>query len=692
MNNPKSNSIISYKRGLSSKINRNPNGKNIFINIEMKKNEMNPKIIVKKRRKVESVQKSSYADMQYKKQFLINNSNNSKVNNILHNQSNNHMIYKSSQINEINQLIPSNQINNKHNIHIDKLNQMNQIKNIMQSNHMKPQPNKKINKLNQMNQNNGSIQQNHENIINNLYKKPLIKSSQIYNYRGVIQSSQMNDQNNQMVKSGQINNFNQKNKPNNFKNQIKHKKITNQKNQPIKIINNQSGHNQVNHNPNNKNIQIKQSSSKNQKKPVIEENNIKKSYNKENMEKKSEKSNINTNSNQETQITIKKIYKKTSDNSNINNSSNKKNKKNEFKEKVILNNNINNNITPNMPISSSKKTVYVNLINEGNSSFIISCLYCLANSEKIKEYLLKSYKGNSITEIGITYFFWRILIHLKEKDKSEYNIESFYKNIINANKIFKTSKSAVDFLVFLLDKFHNEDKKFKKINQEIELKEDMYNNISKYKEYLKKYENSYIFNNYAWINQKIVKCLRCKHEIKTYTYYFTYDLNISSTLNKHIIKVKSNPNLNINPDLDLTKCFEYATDNEILYNVYCPSCDNKTYLERNSKIYSLSNYLIILLSGIEEENNMRLIKENNIKIKIDEKINIKKFDNSVIEYKINSIIYYDLNNKRYINYYLENKLWIKHDIDIKVENSGNFLKVFNYNIIPVIIFYELSNN
>jgi len=681
MENPKLNIIFSYKRGTSGKISGNP-----LLNIEMNKNDMNPERFIKKRKKIQSVKNPPHAELKCGGQFLMNNNNNHHLNQPQNNESNKH-IDKILQTNQNNQLTKPNQMKNQSNKHIDKILQTNQINHLMKPNLTKNQSNKHTDKFNQINYNNGSKQSNQMYIINKQHSNYIIKSSQINPINGLTQSNHMNNQKNHMIKSGQVKYLIQHDKSNHPINQGYQKNKQNQLNQnkPIKITNNQNIIIKINKTSSKNVYQINQAQV--QARPSTKDNNKKQDNHKENVTKKSEKSV----SNQSTEVTRKKNNNKVAKNVNNNNIKDINNNKEDNKEKFKSDISRNNNVTPNKIIYPQKKIEkYVNLICEGNSSFIISGLYCLANNEKIKEYLFKAYTGTSLKEVGITLFFWRILLHLKEKDKEVYKITKFYQNIINANKALETSNNAVDFIVFILDKFHKDNKKFKNINQEIELKEDIYNNITQYKKYLNMYENTYIFNNFAWINQKIVKCLSCKQETKTYTYYFTYDLNISSALNKCIINSKLGKKPTNKPVLCLSKCFEYSLEKEMLFNVYCPSCDKKTHLERCSKIYSLSNYLIILFSGFTQEDNIRSIRENNVNIEIEETIKIKKFDNSTIEYKINSIIYYNLSNNRYITYYFENNLWIKHDIDIKVESSNNFLKVFNIDIIPIIIFYESS--
>ena len=353
----------------------------------------------------------------------------------------------------------------------------------------------------------------------------------------------------------------------------------------------------------------------------------------------------------------------------------------------------NKDITPNLKIE------FVKLISEGDATHIISCLYSLANIQKLNDYMLNIYSGGNVEEVyrNVTFFFSRILLHLKKGDKIAYKLSPFYDIIEKVNCCFKTNKliNASNFLLFLLDQLHQEDKKFKKLFKESELIENIYTNYKAYMDYLKQEENSFIFSNFSLINEKKIKCLNCQKVTQTYTYFFTYDLNIESAINKQIIELKTNRKLKENfPLLTIEKFIEFRNKEERLYNVYCDSCDRKTNLIRTSKIYSANNNLLILLNGIEQEKIIRLIKENNIQITINKNLNIenhtKKGNN--FEYKINSVIYYDVDNKEYFSYCLRNNIWLKcSNNNIKIEKSDEFLQKFNWKFIPVIAFYELSN-
>jgi len=135
------------------------------------------------------------------------------------------------------------------------------------------------------------------------------------------------------------------------------------------------------------------------------------------------------------------------------------------------------NQTPNQP----KYIKYVKLSREDKTFCINSTLYCLANNEKINKYLFDIYKNEKLenSQRLITFLFWRIIYHLNMKDTDEYSLKNFYQFITSYNLVLKdiNSKNLVDFLIFLLEQFHEENKKFRKKNQEIELKEEIYSNI-----------------------------------------------------------------------------------------------------------------------------------------------------------------------------------------------------------------------
>ena len=133
--------------------------------------------------------------------------------------------------------------------------------------------------------------------------------------------------------------------------------------------------------------------------------------------------------------------------------------------------------------------------------------------------------------------------------------------------------------------------------------------------------------------------------------------------------------LKIDPNAPLTirQLIKFNSENERLYNVYCSKCGQKCLKERESLIYSSSQYLIVLFSDIEKNSTIEdNTKNNNI-------------------YEINSIIFYDADSKKYISYLKRDtfKDWmIMSEISNKIENREDFLNVVDYKLIPVAIFYN----
>ena len=486
------------------------------------------------------------------------------------------------------------------------------------------------------------------------------------------------------------------NQNNNGKNLYKKDNNTKKINPKTDFINKNIKNNQNNDYNNNYNII-------NNNNPIHNlDNNINNNIFKGNFNNNTNKSNNNSNKKNDlnhNHFNKKSNFKLNNNNlhNNLDNNKDFKNDANKFldfdngvnKDNNIIIKNIANkdNIDDNINIENKKHYDDVVLMHKDNNiSYIVSSLYCLFNDNKVKDYITQTYNKYrfELVQNKISFLFWRVIHHLTEGDVQIYQLDKFYDSIIKINPIFNNSNSihVVDFLIFLLSQLHEEDKKLKKL-KDLKLTNEIYTNSLKYENYLSETEKSFIYDNYSWINEKEMKCLICKKIIKTYSFFFTYDLNITSALNKYIINSKSENNKVI-PYLTINQCIAYNTEPEILYNIYCDKCEKKTIFERKSIMYSESDSIIFLFNGIKEENVLKLIKENDVRIIIEKTLNIhNKY------YEINSIIYYDDINKKYINYCQRNNKWKKYlDNEIKEEKSDSFLNYINNNRIPVIVFYS----
>ena len=346
-----------------------------------------------------------------------------------------------------------------------------------------------------------------------------------------------------------------------------------------------------------------------------------------------------------------------------------------------------------------------------NLSILYSFFYCFSNMESLKQSLLQLYKeqpsNKTIIKSLLFHFVAQSLISLNKEKK--YDLKPFYHKILEGNKIFEDNlgeNAATEFIISLMNQLHSDYKTIEKI-QQTPLNEEMTQNYNEYINYYTKNgeRKSIIFENYAWVNEKRTKCLSCNTLSKLYSHFFTYDLNLTSAINK-IIFLKEETKyenkmdiegLKIDPNAPLTirQLIKFNSENERLYNVYCSKCGQKCLKERESLIYSSSQYLIVLFSDIEKNSTIETLKEYDIKINIEKKLNIKdlKVDNTKNNniYEINSIIFYDADSKKYISYLYRDtfKDWmIMSEISNKIENREDFLNVVDYKLIPVAIFYN----
>ena len=339
------------------------------------------------------------------------------------------------------------------------------------------------------------------------------------------------------------------------------------------------------------------------------------------------------------------------------------------------------------------KPSLVVLENVGNSTYMSCVLQCLANIKPIAKYYLKELDiiKKKLIEMPLSYAFSRTIFHLypfpQNSLQKSYYLSSFYKITLLLNPFYQghSTKNAVDFLVFLLETLHKEDKQLPSYNNSNEKLEN-YEDFKEYITYLSKNENSIIFNNFGWVTQKIRKCDMCNSERKNYLHFFTFDLNIDESLTRAEFIDKKN--------LSINDCIQYQYEKRKLYNIYCKNCQKKTNFEEGNLIFYSPNYFIFIL---RLEDNRKMKKNKRINIKVDLNLDLsnlikENFNNNITIYTLVGMVVYDFrdggNYKAYC-FKSINEIWYKYDKDsILKEETTEFLN--SNELMPVILFYKLK--
>ena len=344
----------------------------------------------------------------------------------------------------------------------------------------------------------------------------------------------------------------------------------------------------------------------------------------------------------------------------------------------------------------------IGLANIGKTSYMNIILQCLANIKNISNYILKNIKIIEVQKaiMPVTFEFSRILIHLFPMDNNnnyiKYSLQDFHSFIIKLNPIFKgkTTKNAIDFLLFLIDKL---DEEFKLIFNNIteinsNVKETDFQSIEIFIKHLKENneKENIIFQTFLWINKKCEKCWECNKEYFNFQKYYTYDLDIENAIKKTIMQYKEK--------ITIHDCIKYASEKQTLYNIFCDQCNKKTNKDGTSTIYLSTNVLILLLRGIEKEENIDDMKNNKISIQIDQDIDISDLvedKRSYKKYTLHELILYNIEKKEYFAYCvspIDSKWYEYNDENIRQVEFNYFIDLINYKNVPVILFYRHLEN
>ena len=262
-------------------------------------------------------------------------------------------------------------------------------------------------------------------------------------------------------------------------------------------------------------------------------------------------------------------------------------------------------------LSRYKKAPLVVLENVGNSSYMNSVLQCLANIRPIIKYYLS--KNNDIKkkiqELPISYGFSRIIFQLypfpEDSLKKSFSLKTFQRTIAYYNRCFKGEdcKSAKDFLVYLLENLHKEDKLFRSQKQDNSEKTQNGNkpvnkSFKEYLQYLIDNEKSIISDNFCWINQKINKCQLCNTENISYQNFLSFELDLEDAIDNMPPKDTKSQNR----EISIMKCIQNQLKNKVI-KMYCKKCKQKCDFQIKKSI-SFAPEVFILLNEVKDPGNI----------------------------------------------------------------------------------------
>ena len=301
--------------------------------------------------------------------------------------------------------------------------------------------------------------------------------------------------------------------------------------------------------------------------------------------------------------------------------------------KNMINNKL-NEINRNIISKDVIDPFLVVLLNEGNTTYIVTVLQCLRNNVHIESYYLKKLKviEDNLNKALISYVFSRVIYNLnpRRKDKKKfYSLTSFKKALVHSNQIFngKSTKNAIDFLVYLLNTLHEEDKKLAHWkNSSMAFNENLQKNTIKYMNYISNNEKSIIFDSFCYTLETTKTCWECK-TINTYAQkYFTFELNFEKALNKTALMYKK--------EFSIEDCINIHFEKQRMYNVFCEKCEDKRDFTVDLAFNFGPPFFIFILRLNDREDLIEKMRSNDIKIKIDEEIDLYKYKERIRIYSL----------------------------------------------------------
>ena len=301
-----------------------------------------------------------------------------------------------------------------------------------------------------------------------------------------------------------------------------------------------------------------------------------------------------------------------------------KNKNNELIAKTKdfeKKNKAHNNQEDNILLSLYKKPTLIGLNNIGATCFMNSTLQCLSQTEALTNYFLKKsnldiiINNNSALENKNSHQLSPIYLDLiqklwdKKNENQSFSPNAFMEKVNVLNPLFKTGQAgdAKDFIIFVLEKLHNELKRPNKlVLKDYDLKNNQYDRESAYHYIyndLNK-DSSIISEIFFGYNETTNECLNCKKNYQNLNNPICYNYGIFNCLIFPLEEVKNmvnaNKNNNINNNLMIFNNFQMNN----MFQMNNPNLMNSANLQMNNANLLMSN------GNLQMNNNNNILINN----------------------------------------------------------------------------------
>ena len=366
-----------------------------------------------------------------------------------------------------------------------------------------------------------------------------------------------------------------------------------------------------------------------------------------------------------------------------------------------INNQINQN-NQNYSFKRYTKAINTCLQSIGDSSYLNSVVYLLANIRHFASYFLNPKNDNFIQQRfkeqrPLLYTFQRLLFHLypfPETEKREaYQPNALFQLLGNMNIVYKSfqKRNPNDLLCYLLNNLHNE---MNTAGNGQKLEGNIYDRRSVIKYGSKTFQqnnNSIISNTSNWFEIKECLCNNCMNTSYEFQNFSTFSLDIKSAYNK------KNNNNEIKEYITIYDSLSHYSSPK-QQNFYCKNCKKSICSLITSKIFSTSCYLFFLIDrGNDFDNSNELL---NINLLIYDKIDLNNFidmNESPKKFELIGIISIYLEQKKYVSFCrspVDQKWYFYNDENINLIDINEVLKKHNESkgMIPCILLYKAVDN